>query len=164
MIECANANKSRYATDRVCFEVSDYESVAYGGEFDAAVFYDSLHHAVDEKAAMACAYRALKPGGMLICHEPGQGHADAEASINARDLFDVTEKDMPPFKILDTGKEVGFQSHELYAHSHFPVKIGPVSGFKAWVDTYWRRLMGVWDAKKNVRKEYARRNLVVLTK
>src|SRR5579864_2184272 len=53
MIEQAEANRERARLDRLDFTVCDYEAMAFAGEFDAAVFYDALHHAVDEGAAVA---------------------------------------------------------------------------------------------------------------
>src|SRR5947208_2228216 len=43
------------------FLVADSEKLPFDGEFDAVVFFDSLHHSVDEQAAVSAAYRALKP-------------------------------------------------------------------------------------------------------
>ena len=77
MIDLAVRNGERYGTSSAKFVVSDYESAGYSEEFDAALFYDSLHHAEDERAAIRCAFRALKPGGALVTHEPGRGHFDS---------------------------------------------------------------------------------------
>ena len=96
------------------FVAGDYEGSDADGEYDAAVFYDSLHHAEDEKAAIACAYRALKPGGLLITHEPGEGHATTPASIAAMEKYGVTEKDMPPRHIIQLAHEIGFRRARIY--------------------------------------------------
>jgi ubiquinone/menaquinone biosynthesis C-methylase UbiE len=97
MIELAERNKQRYEAQSLRFVVSDYESLQFDEPFDCAVFYDSLHHATDERAALQSAYRALRPGGVLVTHEPGAGHSKSADSL-ARDggLYGVTEKDMPP--------------------------------------------------------------------
>ncbi|MBC2606953.1 class I SAM-dependent methyltransferase [Pelagicoccus albus] len=164
MIEIAWANKERYGAERLEFVVSDYETLGFYEEFDGAVFYDSLHHAVDDRAALDCAYRALKQGGVLVCHEPASGHAKAEESVKARELYDVTERDMPPKQIIDVGLEVGFESHELYSHSWEPEKIGPVKGLDAICRLYWEKLMGFFGAWGESRKNYERRKMVVLKK
>jgi SAM-dependent methyltransferase len=99
MIDLSVRNSSRYDASSVTFLVADYETAEYGPEFDAALFYDSLHHAEDEGAAIRCAFRALKRGGTLITHEPGRGHAESEASRRAMARHGVNEKNMPPSRI-----------------------------------------------------------------
>lgn len=164
MIELAEKNRVRYGAQSLEFVVSDYESLGFGDEFDAAIFYDSLHHAVDESEALACAFRALKVDGVLVCHEPGAGHADAEESVKARELYDITEKDMPPERIVEVGRGVGFSSHELFGHTWDPVKLGPVVGVREIVGLYWKKLMGFFGAGSEAKKDYWRRNMVVLRK
>lgn len=89
------------------FQVADTESLAFDAEFDAVVFYDSLHHSVDERAALRSAYRALRPGGACIALEPGRGHHKKSLDVEAE--HDVTEKDMPPSYVGRLGREVGFR-------------------------------------------------------
>lgn len=93
------------------FRVDDYEHFAAAGAFDYALFYDSLHHAEDERAALRCAYRALKPGGMLLAFEPGRGHSQKADSLRAVREFGVHEKDMPADYIVQLAREAGFQRH-----------------------------------------------------
>jgi SAM-dependent methyltransferase len=85
MIHYANVNKQRYQTPNVRFTVCDYEDMQFADEFDGAVFFDCLHHAEDERLALKMVYRALRPGGICVTHEPGgsaiqchgKGHASA---------------------------------------------------------------------------------------
>jgi SAM-dependent methyltransferase len=114
MIDLAVRNSERYDAGSTKFVVSDYETAEYGQDFDAALFYDSLHHAEDEGAAIRCAFRALKPGGTLITHEPGRGHFDSEPSRHAMKQFGVNEKDMPPSRIFALGREAGFSSFRRF--------------------------------------------------
>lgn len=102
----------------VDFVVSDYESMNFTEEFDCAVFFDCLHHADDERAAIAAVYKALKPGGILITHEPGEGHAKTEASIEAMERYGVNERDMPPSLIIGHGLELGFSNYRVYPMQH----------------------------------------------
>jgi SAM-dependent methyltransferase len=88
------------------FVVADTEALAFASEFDAVVFFDSLHHAIDETVALQSAYRALKPGGVCIALEPGRGHARKSQEIDK--TFDVTDKDMPPRHIRKVGLRIGF--------------------------------------------------------
>jgi len=113
MIQYAERNRARYEARNLEFIVSDYESMAFEVPFDCAVFYDSLHHAVDERAALQGVYRALRPGGVLITHEPGAGHSQSPESLRAMQLYGVTERDMPPFHIRELCKEIGFSKFEF---------------------------------------------------
>jgi SAM-dependent methyltransferase len=115
MIDLANLNKEQQRIDdRLSFVRRDYEDTTGEGEFDAVVFFDCLHHADDERAALASAYRALKPGGIVITHEPGEGHSTAPASIEAMKMFGVSERDMPPHLIIRHGTEIGFSASRIY--------------------------------------------------
>lgn len=108
MIQCANQNKFRYGVDDLSFRVGDYETLDFDNEFDGALFFDCLHHAIDERAALESAYRALKPGGICVAHEPGVGHAEEEHTQNEVAKYQVTEKDMPPEKIRALAADIGF--------------------------------------------------------
>jgi ubiquinone/menaquinone biosynthesis C-methylase UbiE len=87
------------------------------GEFDCAVFYSSLHHAVDEEQALRMVYRCLKPGGTCITSEPGKGHGQSAEALAAVQKYNVTEKDMPPRRVIDAGKKAGFQRFRTYPHA-----------------------------------------------
>jgi SAM-dependent methyltransferase len=94
------------------FVASDYERLDFRDEFDAALFYDALHHAEDELEALAGAWRELKPGGICITVEPGAGHAASAQATVAR--FGVTEKDMPPRAIMALADRIGFRECLVY--------------------------------------------------
>jgi len=164
MIELANINKERSGAVNLDYVVSDYEGLEYRDAFDYAIFYDSLHHAVDEVEAIGSAFRALKKGGKLICHELGQGHSKASASVKATQLWDITEKDMPPQKIVAVAREIGFSKHEVFHHSPRPARVGPVRGLRGWLDVYWAAFSGFVHAYGIRKREYLNRNLVVLEK
>ena len=143
MIELANRNRDRYATGSARFVVQDYESMPYREEFDAAFFYDALHHAENERTALAAVYRALKPGGVCVTIEPGEGHAEASVAVSAE--LGVTEKDMPPHHVIALAREVGFQSFRVYARSREPVLlVGVDARAPLWspIPTRWRVAAG----------------------
>jgi ubiquinone/menaquinone biosynthesis C-methylase UbiE len=89
------------------FQVADAENLPFTDEFDAVLFFGSLHHTVDEQAAIDGAYRALKAGGCCITSETGPGHARKSQEVAER--FNVTEKDMPPTLIRRLGRRAGFR-------------------------------------------------------
>jgi ubiquinone/menaquinone biosynthesis C-methylase UbiE len=114
MILCANQNREKEELDNLRFHVCDYEELCFSGEFDCAVFHDSLHHAVDEELAIRKAFAALKPRGVCVTSEPGEGHHDSPDAVEAMRKYEVTEKDMPPEKIVALGRKTGFRSFRLY--------------------------------------------------
>lgn len=119
MIELANENCRLHGLEsQLRFLCSDFESLQLDGQFDAAIFFDSLHHAEDERLAIESVYKALKPGGMLITHEPGEGHSTNPLSIQAMELYGVTERDMPPSLIIACGKEAGFTDFQILPMPH----------------------------------------------
>ncbi len=118
MIYRAQARCQDRELRKVSFVVSDFENLPFRDEFDGALFFDALHHAVDEEAALAAAYRALKPGGVCVTCEPGHGHSQSEEALRAVSKFDVTEKDMPPSRIVALGRRVGFKRARVYPHPH----------------------------------------------
>src|SRR5260370_42285195 len=92
MIAHAERLRDREELDSLRFVVSDYEELSFADEFDAAVFFDALHHAVDEALAIRKAFQALRPGGRCVTSEPGEGHHAAATSRAAVERFGVTEK------------------------------------------------------------------------
>jgi len=115
MIKLATENRDRHglSAEQLSFVCADYERITVSEQFDCAIFFDSLHHADDERAAIKAAYGALKPGGILITHEPGEGHSTNPHSIAAMEQFGVNERDMPPHLIIKHGKEIGFRERRI---------------------------------------------------
>lgn len=116
MIELAERNRDRWEAESLTFTTGDYEDLDFEEEFDAAVFYDSLHHAVDEAAALRCVWRALRPGGICIASEPGAGHATRQHSVEAMEQYGITEKDMPPRHVIALARRIGFTSWRVVPH------------------------------------------------
>lgn len=104
--------KTGGSIDFVC---GDFESLNYNNEFDAIIFYSSLHHSQDERKAIICAYKALKTGGVFIAIEPGVGHGAASVGTIAE--FDVGDRDMPPSLVVRVGKEAGFRERKIVQHA-----------------------------------------------
>jgi SAM-dependent methyltransferase len=119
MINLAYRNSEINAVqEKVQFVLSDYEEMDFSESFDCAVFFDSLHHAVDPQLAISCAYRALKPGGILLTHEPGEGHSTAPWSVQAMKDFGVNERDMPPHLIASYAATAGFRHVRVFPMQH----------------------------------------------
>ena len=114
MIALAESNRAEAGLANLGFVVSDYESRPFREEFDVAVLVDALHHAVDPAAAIAGAWRALRPGGVLVTVEPGEGHSRSEVSRRAMAQFDVTERDMPPALVIELGRKAGFRDAAVF--------------------------------------------------
>ncbi len=114
MIELAQQNKQAAALNNVNFIVNDYETLDMPEQFDCAVFYDSLHHAVDEQAALRAVCKALRPGGICITVEPGKGHHLSQETQHAVERYGVTEKEMPAYKIVQLGKQTGFNRAQIF--------------------------------------------------
>jgi SAM-dependent methyltransferase len=117
-VQAARGERDARGLGDVDFQQADYESFDGGGAFDAAVFHDALHHAEDEAAALASAYRALRPEGCVIAIEPGEGHHATSTSRRAVAEFGVHEKDMPPPRIVALGRAAGFRRHLVLPHPH----------------------------------------------
>lgn len=157
MIDLANKNKEKHNLINIDFIVGDYEELSFKNEFDAAVFYDSLHHTIDEKSALKSVYQALKPGGILITVEPGEGHSTSQNAIKAMKEFGVTEKDMQPEIIISIAKELGFSDYQIYQRRFFPARLTPVH------NRFFRSLVIAWRNYIN-RIHMKKTNFIVLTK
>lgn len=130
-IELARSNPMFHTLPKLpAFVSSDFEELPFEGEFDAVVFFDSLHHSLDMPLAIRQVFRVLKPGGLMIASEPGVGHARAAGEFSR--TWDVTDKDAPPKLILKLGREAGFSAGQVYPHAEL---LGP---------KLYNRRRGIW--------------------
>jgi len=118
MLQAAETSCRGEELDSVRFAAHDFESLPYEAEFDAALFYDALHHAVDEEQAVRGAYRALRPRGICVTSEPGFGHTRNPVSRAHVARFGVTERDMPPSRIIAAGRKAGFQTFDVFPNAY----------------------------------------------
>jgi len=114
MIYYATLNKKKEKIKNLNFLVRDFENMEFNTKFNIVIFFDSLHHSLNEKEALKNAYNLLKPNGICITVEPGVGHSKSYYSIKAMKKYKVTEKDMPPKKIIKIAKEIGFKKFNIF--------------------------------------------------
>lgn len=116
--DAVKAAKQRFVRPdlKLAYQCTDYDRLAYTNEFDAVVFFDSLHHSEDELDGITAAYKALKPGGIIILCEPGKGHSTSPSSIEAVEKYGVNERDMPPKLSRKALAEAGFTNIHSYAY------------------------------------------------
>ncbi|MFL5922007.1 MAG: class I SAM-dependent methyltransferase [Gaiellaceae bacterium] len=105
MIEIAREEAEREGLD-VVFEAGDYEQLDLGGRFDACLAYDALHHSARPELVLACARRALKPGGRLLLVEPNWIHRFR--GRGASDEYGTTELGYSPRRLKRLLREAGF--------------------------------------------------------
>ena len=151
MIALAEQSREQMQIDSATFEVGDYETLPYRDEFDAVLFHDALHHAEDERAALAAAFAALKPGGVCMTVEPGEGHSCASEHV-AR-AYGVTEKDMPPHHVIAIGRSVGFQEFRVFARSSGPALLATAgdAGLPQFPECWPRWRIALGFARKTIR-------------
>src|SRR3989344_733858 len=130
--------KSNHLTN-LKFEVQDYENLKFNKSFDIVVFYNSLHHAENEALALKNAFNSLKKGGSCVTYEPGEGHANSLAAKTAVQRFGVTEKDMPPYKIIKLGRKIGFSGYNFYPEN---MNIHPNNLLKLCSEFFYKRRTG----------------------
>jgi len=153
MIALARMNKRRYSLENLNFLTCDYENMNLNEVFDYAIFYDSLHHSIDEQKAIYQAYNALKFGGICLTVEPGVGHSRSVQSRNAIEKFGLTERDMPPALIIKAGKKVGFRKFKVYLRYRGPFEIlssFSVNGFRQTCEHIRRYLPGSGVMHSNI--------------
>jgi SAM-dependent methyltransferase len=125
------------------FVVSDYEVGPISGTFDAAIIYDALHHADDERLVIRNIHDCLSDDGILITAEPGRGHSTTENSVQAVQSYGTTEKDMPFKHQRAVMLEAGFRKVEQYMRiNQMPLR--PLSSLSGSISQIRAAAMLVW--------------------
>jgi SAM-dependent methyltransferase len=164
MICLAEQNRERYEVENLDFVVSDFEGLTFDCEFDCAVFYDSLHHAINGSKALSSVYRSLKPGGICVTLEPGAGHSKTQDSLRAIEEFDITENDMHPEKIIALSRSAGFTSSQIFHFSFLPTEIRNRTGPYRVVKDKIRQMFRIATSPGDYTRALSERNLVLLKK
>jgi SAM-dependent methyltransferase len=95
------------------FVVGDFEQVPHSAAFDAVVSYGAVHHAEDLPATLSACRMALKPGGVLVLMEPGEGHAESDTTRRCAAQFGISERGLPPALLCSTLRSAGFREVEV---------------------------------------------------
>jgi SAM-dependent methyltransferase len=91
------------------FAVADMAALPFRpATFDAVVVIDALHHAPDVRSVLAEAFRVLKPGARFVIAEPGEGHAETEASRRELRVHGVQEREIHVREALACAEAAGF--------------------------------------------------------
>ena len=101
MVDYASDVARRHGVQNLEFRVGDLEELPLtGGEADVALFHQSLHHALHPQAAVAEAYRILKPGGRILVvdllrhgfEQARELYADVWLGFSQPELLELLEK------------------------------------------------------------------------
>ena len=131
----ASSSRSAPAPDRRVLAL--FGPTASGKTAVAGLLRDRLGADV-VSADSAAVYAGLRPGGVCVTIEPGEGHA--AASLDIAESLGVTEKDMPPHHVIATGRAIGFTDFRVYARSGAPALL---CGFDA-ASPLWPVRPGRW--------------------
>lgn len=131
MIVIANENIKKEDL-KVKTVVSDIENISYKNQFDRVLLYDGLHHCPNEKKVLKNAYRALKPGGMLLLVEPNKGHQHNPGAQKIAERFGVLEKGYTPGYLKKEMKKIGFMNIVRY-HCNYGINKPMAGGIKSFM-------------------------------
>jgi len=92
--------------------------------FDGILFYDSLHHIPDWKAAVHNAFLALKENGKVIFLEPSSDHFDT----GVMEKYGVLERGIHPFELKKYLKKIGFKDVTIRLPVYYPVHVETLKG------------------------------------
>ena len=110
----------------VQFLVGDTETAELGSEvYHAAIFFDSLHHFPNPRAALENVFRALKAGGKLYIQEgvkPAPGSELEKQLIEEMRRFGTLEKPFAQLELFDLLRRVGFVDLQAYEALNLIVK------------------------------------------
>jgi len=143
----AMIEKARQVGDEMEFRVADARSFDFGSDFDAVFSNAVLHWVVPPEAAAGCMFRALKPGGRLVCELGGKGNVAAllaaiDAAARAMSVEPPPHQNYYP-TIADYGavlEGVGLEvrSAELFDR---PTPLEGSDGLFNWVKMFRRRVL-----------------------
>lgn len=103
-VEINNRIAQRKGLSRVKFERQDILEMEATGEFDLVVCVDNLEHIERDDLALENLFRALQPGGTLVCHVPAY---ERTWVVRGRSVnFDVPGHVRPGYRISEIRQKV----------------------------------------------------------
>jgi len=83
---------------------------------DGAIVMDALHHVPDVHAVLQEVARVLKPGGVFVIAEPGEGHSETERSRAEMAEHGVQESEIHVLETLALARTCGFDDVRVVPH------------------------------------------------
>ena len=108
---------------------------------DAAIVMDALHHVPDPAAVFREVARVLRPGGVFVVAEPGEGHSETERSRAEMAEFGVQEREIHVFETLQQARTAGFDDVRVVLHA-----VPKLSMTQEQVNAAIREPMDAWTA------------------
>ncbi len=115
-------------------DAADYDGK---GAFDLVISTETMEHMPDPAALIACAHRALKPGGRLILTAAGAGRpphdSDGEPLRGTEPYTNIEAAALAGWlqDWADVVIEVNEQAHDIYATAMKPAEAAPSSKRRA---------------------------------
>lgn len=94
--------------------------------FDGVLAMNVLHHVPDLPAALSELARVLKPGGRVVCSEPGLDHLDAGQTRRAIREHGENDRPFDVVHYLRLARELGFSEAMLSATLHSALRLLPL--------------------------------------
>ena len=114
------------------------------GSCDKIVVNDAFHHVPNQREILKEMARILKPNGLVGLSEPGQGHADTDASRREVEQFGVLENELVIEDVGELAKACGFGEATILTASPDALWEVPTRDLGAFITgkgfvPYWRR-------------------------
>ncbi len=76
---------------------------------DRIVSFDAFHHVCDQERTLREMERVLRPGGIVVFHEPGPHHSLTPTAQSEMRDYDVIENDIDLHRIWQIAERLGFE-------------------------------------------------------
>jgi len=129
MINIAKENAKKEKL-KINFIVSDIEKINFKNQFDRVLSYDALHHCPNEIEVLKNAYKALKPGGIILIIEPNKEHTVDRQAQEIAKKYGILEKGYSPNYLKEKMKKIGFKNIIRYDYDKKPSPEGIISFLK----------------------------------
>ena len=114
MLAIARDNAQRHGVTIATAEADMQAGFDLGGDFDAVLIFDALHHCQDEARVLRHAFEALRPGGQILLVEPDWFHEYGRSARHDREKFGTTERGMGFGRMQRALAKAGFLPPERF--------------------------------------------------